>query len=1558
METANMNSSGIYTLTLVQRLLCIFIVVVCTPLQADTTWTDDEIDNFNIFTSTHIPEPNLANNFYEKVDPWSGQLTLSHTDLHLPGNGGMDLDIVRQYATPTKNFSHERTPLFFPNQGKYRMGFGWDIHFGYITHTFWGSKQTMNDWMADGLVSESNGSGISCSMPERVSDNGTFTRSWGTYWDNMQLVTQGGGRESLANAISNDYDLVTKGGWRGNCAGTGFILYSPEGLKYTFDEVKYTAYSDRGSLSGSTYSYAWYVSKIEDRFGNWINITYKSGDQALIEKVTASDGREVVFSYTDVGGYPALTSLSAHGEIISYQYDSQRNLANVTIGERDLWTYTYQPYYQWYERSTIYLLRTLTTEGGGVIEYSYDRKGRSYAGSFQHHVVTERKTTGILPISESQYSYYGGTDSSALNSYGDGVNVNVSISNNHAFTTVVEDNRCTNYVFNDVGQGNWLVGTLAKQKIYGDSQCSKLLEEVNYQWDQVKISEQGVSRSFFAYYVGLIGDIIDDAYWKPVLREKTITREGATYITEYSNFTPFGKPGTIKETNSQGEQRSTEYTFTSSPYQLGLEWEKNQLVKDGNGKVINQITREFDSLYQIKKVTSNGITQYYSYNADGSLYQITDGRNNTLTLSNYFRGVPRSLSDIIGTKTRTVDDFGNILSFIDEKVNTTSYKYDNINRLRQVTPPVGAIINYDYSKGTYYEKTCITETVPYETNGNVTVFIDVETCTYDTEYRPKLLNAVIITQGNFRQTRRIDGYNRAVQLKDEDLALSLTRYSNLTYDPDGNLIFESIPSDIADETIGNALVVDALNRPIEQISPIGSVSYEYLTGQKIEQEDANGNVSIYTYRGFGAPDYSDIVQMEHPSSSGAIFTVTQRDEVGRLTKVTQGGFSTDYTYHSVYLDKVKTETQPQLTLYYDYDAVGNLVSKHVNGSGITRFEYDTRNRLSKTDYPSGTYDVTYTYDETNNLKTAINGIGDWIYDYDALGKLTDMLLVTNGKQFDFLYDYDQHGHLQSLDYSLPGNVKVDYQPNAFGQATRAGNYASAVKYHPQGSLKSFTYGNGISYELGLSVNKTNIDKILGRNGSNIVINRSYSYDGEINVTGITDHLNSTYSVNSFSYDGLNRLTQASSSSWGGQIRYSYDKMGNITSQTFPNETKTYSYDPATNLLTKVVGSSSRNFTYDIYGNINNNGRHNLIYNDAGQLISAAEGQSSKVYLYDAMGQRVQVIDNDGEVEYEVHDRQGRLLLVEEEDGTYRRKVYLGNKAIAQDRNSDVQFLHFDTLGSTIAVSNASGQLTGEHYQPYGDKVVKPQGTNNDQWYTGKRFDSDINLAYYGARYYDPELGRFYSNDPVGYLGHLNRGNPVQGFGRYTYANNNPYKYVDPDGEFGLLGAAVGGGIGFIASVATQKFTGDGKINWGTVAAATVTGAAVGATGGLAAGAVAKIGLTGVEATAAVAVPSATVAYVGGATTQVIENLANEAPMEGVHKAGAVSAAGTVVGGVLGPAETAALTKSSVMGAAGSLTGGKVTAEIITTVTQEAVTQTTSAAASAATSSCTNEDSCN
>ena len=107
----------------------------------------------------------------------------------------------------------------------------------------------------------------------------------------------------------------------------------------------------------------------------------------------------------------------------------------------------------------------------------------------------------------------------------------------------------------------------------------------------------------------------------------------------------------------------------------------------------------------------------------------------------------------------------------------------------------------------------------------------------------------------------------------------------------------------------------------------------------------------------------------------------------------------------------------------------------------------------------------------------------------------------------------------------------------------------------------------------------------------------------------------------------------------------------------------------------------------------------------------------------------------------------------------------------------------DALGSPIATMNSSGTLDWkESYHPYGESRINPSQNDDDIGYTGHQKDSDTGLTYMQARYYDPVVGRFYSNNPVGFT----TKNPVMSFNRYMYVNNNPYKYNDPDGEFLFL----------------------------------------------------------------------------------------------------------------------------------------------------------------------------
>ncbi len=127
-------------------------------------------------------------------------------------------------------------------------------------------------------------------------------------------------------------------------------------------------------------------------------------------------------------------------------------------------------------------------------------------------------------------------------------------------------------------------------------------------------------------------------------------------------------------------------------------------------------------------------------------------------------------------------------------------------------------------------------------------------------------------------------------------------------------------------------------------------------------------------------------------------------------------------------------------------------------------------------------------------------------------------------------------------------------------------------------------------------------------------------------------------------------------------------------------------------------------------------------------------------------------------------------------------------ATAASAGEAVFYYHTDPAGTPLAMTDAGRRVVWQaDYMPFGEEDLITGTIENGHKFVGKEQDSETGLYYFGARYMEPAIGRFMSPDPVGAVdtnnGNLNGKillNP-QGFNRYAYALNNPYRYLDPDG---------------------------------------------------------------------------------------------------------------------------------------------------------------------------------
>ena len=114
-----------------------------------------------------------------------------------------------------------------------------------------------------------------------------------------------------------------------------------------------------------------------------------------------------------------------------------------------------------------------------------------------------------------------------------------------------------------------------------------------------------------------------------------------------------------------------------------------------------------------------------------------------------------------------------------------------------------------------------------------------------------------------------------------------------------------------------------------------------------------------------------------------------------------------------------------------------------------------------------------------------------------------------------------------------------------------------------------------------------------------------------------------------------------------------------------------------------------------------------------------------------------------------------------------------DEPLAMLRSSATSYYHADGLGSVTSLSNAAGSIANTYtYDSFGKLTASTGSLTNSFRYTGREFDTETSLYYNRARYYDPNAGRFISEDPLKSAVRLNR---------YKYVNNSPNILSDPSG---------------------------------------------------------------------------------------------------------------------------------------------------------------------------------
>jgi len=827
-------------------------------------------------------------------------------------------------------------------------------------------------------------------------------------------------------------------------------------------------------------------------------------------------------------------------------------------------------------------------------------------------------------------------------------------------------------------------------------------------------------------------------------------------------------------------------------------------------------------------VDRTGATNVYVHSRLYQLLSITDPLGHTTSFGYDTNGNRSAVTNALQQVQRsTFDACGNVLSFTDAAGQTTSFSYDQWNNLLATTNPLGnvAMFTYDTNNNVIFSTDFMSNATAkvydanslliqatsarggvsryryslglpikltdpntnyfgwsYDIGGRLGGVIDGDG--FETVYNRNMNGNVTATfdpDWNMTSSSTYDSAGRLLTTRDAEWNVTMFQYDgngNLAVktNADGSVVTYAYDGEdrLISVTDGNGhtrrMDYDAAGRSIHSI--------DALNHTNAFQYDAVGNL-VATVDALGVTNQVIAYDVRNqPISVRDALGNTQQLSYDALQRLTQTVDALNRTNVLAYdaLSRLTNATDPMLfQTRQQFDADGNRTGVINPKTAQTAFRYDLADRLTGSATPAGR-NTTYTLNGRGQVVLALQPSGtQWQLAYDEHGWLTNFHDLTG----TVLYEYDMNGRLdwasegsQSMWWAYDGLGRVTQYSDVFGNLLQ---YA----YDGAGNLTNLIYpdGKAVAYAYDAANRLTTVTDWGGR------VTR-YAYDADNRITLIT-HPNGTTTTRAYDVAGrlIHQADMTAASNMVYQVDFGYDSVGQIVGET--NVPPATPFQPAATTMAYDVDDALTNFcgqavTNDANGNMIygplTNGAFGAYAYDAHNRLASAGGIS---YGYDPTGNRVTLTNNASATGFVINPNATlSQVLMRIHGGVTNYYVYgvgLLYEVTPSPGTNHVLNYHFDYRGSTVAITDAGGNITDRvSYAPYGSITSRSGTTDTPFLFNGSYgVQTDANgLLHMRARFFNTAICRFVNPDPIGLAG---------GFNHYVYVTGNPVALLDPLG---------------------------------------------------------------------------------------------------------------------------------------------------------------------------------